>query len=90
MGITQKAIEAYKLPLKLVDGSGATMTAALKSAIDNHQWRQFLLRFDSDSGGALRFDDVCPTTNPSDFAMLASEWGGPVAQPPPGGSVRAR
>ena len=38
MGITQKAIEAYKLPLKLVDGSGATMTAALKSAIDNHQW----------------------------------------------------
>lgn len=38
MGITQKAIQDYKLPLKLVDGSGATMTAALKSAIDNHQW----------------------------------------------------
>lgn len=38
MGITQKAIEAYKLPLKLIDGSGATMTAALKSAIDNQQW----------------------------------------------------
>lgn len=38
MGITQKAIEAYKLPLKLIDGSGATMTAALKSAIDNKQW----------------------------------------------------
>lgn len=37
MGITQKAIEAYKLPLKLIDGSGATMTAALKNAIDNHQ-----------------------------------------------------
>ncbi|WP_329741084.1 glycine betaine ABC transporter substrate-binding protein [Dyella sp. A6] len=38
MGITQKAIADYKLPLKLVDGSGATMTAALKNAIDNHQW----------------------------------------------------
>ncbi|MCW8808238.1 MAG: glycine betaine ABC transporter substrate-binding protein [Rhodanobacter sp.] len=38
MGITQKAIAAYKLPLKLVDGSGATMAAALKDAIDNHQW----------------------------------------------------
>lgn len=38
MGLTQKAIEAYKLPLKLIDGSGATMTAALKSAIDNKQW----------------------------------------------------
>jgi glycine betaine/proline transport system substrate-binding protein len=37
MGITQKAIEAYRLPLKLVDGSGATMTAALKNAIDHHQ-----------------------------------------------------
>ena len=38
MGIAHKAIEDYKLPLKLVDGSGATMTAALKSAIDNRQW----------------------------------------------------
>ena len=38
MGIAHKAIDAYKLPLKLVDGSGATMTAALKNAIDNHQW----------------------------------------------------
>lgn len=38
MDITHKAIEAYKLPLKLVDGSGATMTASLKSAIDNQQW----------------------------------------------------
>lgn len=38
MGLTQKVIEQYKLPLKLIDGSGATMTAALKSAIDNHQW----------------------------------------------------
>lgn len=38
MGITHEAIEAYKLPLKLIDGSGATMTAALKSAIDNQQW----------------------------------------------------
>jgi glycine betaine/proline transport system substrate-binding protein len=38
MGLTQKVIKEYKLPLKLIDGSGATMTAALKSAIDNHQW----------------------------------------------------
>jgi len=38
MGLTQKVIKQYKLPLKLIDGSGATMTAALKSAIDNHQW----------------------------------------------------
>ncbi len=38
MGITHEAIEAYKLPLKLIDGSGATMTAALKDAIDNQQW----------------------------------------------------
>jgi glycine betaine/proline transport system substrate-binding protein len=38
MGLTQKVIEDYKLPLKLIDGSGATMTAALKSAIDNHEW----------------------------------------------------
>lgn len=38
MGITHKAIDEYQLPLKLIDGSGATMTAALKSAIDNQQW----------------------------------------------------
>lgn len=38
MGLTQKVIEQYKLPLKLIDGSGATMTAALKDAIDNHKW----------------------------------------------------
>lgn len=38
MGLTQKVIKDYGLPLKLIDGSGATMTAALKSAIDNHQW----------------------------------------------------
>jgi glycine betaine/proline transport system substrate-binding protein len=38
MAITQKAIAEYKLPLKLVDGSGATMAAALKDAIDNHKW----------------------------------------------------
>ncbi len=38
MGLTQDVIKQYKLPLKLVAGSGATMTAALKSAIDNHQW----------------------------------------------------
>ncbi len=38
MGLTEDVIEQYKLPLKLVAGSGATMTAALKSAIDNQQW----------------------------------------------------
>lgn len=38
MRITQKAIKDYKLPLKLIDGSGATMAAALKDAIDNHRW----------------------------------------------------
>lgn len=38
MAITQKAVDSYKLPLKLIDGSGATMTAALKSAIDTKQW----------------------------------------------------
>lgn len=38
MGVTHKAIEAYKLPLKLIDGSGATMTAALKSAISHQEW----------------------------------------------------
>lgn len=38
MSLTQKVIDEYKLPEKLVSGSGATMTAALKDAIDNHQW----------------------------------------------------
>lgn len=38
MGLTEKVIKQYDLPLKLVSGSGATMTAALKSAIDNHKW----------------------------------------------------
>ena len=38
MGLTQKAIKQYGLPEKLINGSGATMTAALKSAIDNKQW----------------------------------------------------
>jgi len=38
MSLTQKVITDYGLPLKLIDGSGATMTGALKSAIDNHQW----------------------------------------------------
>ena len=38
MGLTQEVIEQYNLPLKLVSGSGATMTAALKSAIDTKQW----------------------------------------------------
>lgn len=38
MDIAHKAIDDYKLPLKLVEGSEATMTAALKNAIDNQQW----------------------------------------------------
>ncbi|KGI78685.1 glycine betaine ABC transporter substrate-binding protein [Oleiagrimonas soli] len=38
MDLTQKVIKQYGLPLKLVAGSGATMTAALKSAIDEHKW----------------------------------------------------
>lgn len=38
MGLTEDVIKQYKLPLKLVSGSGATMTAALKSAIDTKEW----------------------------------------------------
>ena len=38
MSVTQKVIKAYHLPLKLIDGSDATMAAALKSAINNHEW----------------------------------------------------
>jgi glycine betaine/proline transport system substrate-binding protein len=38
MDLTEKVIKQYGLPLKLVSGSGATMTAALKSAIDNKKW----------------------------------------------------
>lgn len=38
MGITRKATEAYKLPLKLIEGSDATMAAALGSAIDKQRW----------------------------------------------------
>lgn len=37
MGATRKAIKAYKLPEKLVVGSGATMTAALGNAIRLHK-----------------------------------------------------
>ena len=38
MRIAQQAIEDYDLPMKLVDGSDATMAAALKDAVDNHEW----------------------------------------------------
>ena len=38
MALTQKVIKSYQLPVTLVSGSGATMTAALKSAIQSHQW----------------------------------------------------
>lgn len=37
MGVTQQAIKAYKLPEKLIVGSGATMTAALGNAIRQHK-----------------------------------------------------
>jgi glycine betaine/proline transport system substrate-binding protein len=38
MSKTEKVIEDYGLNLKLVEGSGATMTAALGDAIKNNQW----------------------------------------------------
>ena len=37
MGITRQAVKAYKLPEKLIVGSGATMTAALGNAIRQHK-----------------------------------------------------
>ncbi|MBB3141549.1 glycine betaine ABC transporter substrate-binding protein [Halomonas organivorans] len=37
MRLTDKVIDEYDLDLDLQSGSGATMTAALKSAIDNHE-----------------------------------------------------
>jgi glycine betaine/proline transport system substrate-binding protein len=38
MSKTEKVIEDYGLSLKLVEGSGATMTAALADAIKNEDW----------------------------------------------------
>jgi glycine betaine/proline transport system substrate-binding protein len=38
MSKTEKVIEAYGLDLKLIEGSGATMTAALSDAIKNEDW----------------------------------------------------
>lgn len=38
MSATQKAIKVYKLPEKLIVGSGATMTAALSNAIRQNKW----------------------------------------------------
>ncbi|MDQ6645729.1 MAG: glycine betaine ABC transporter substrate-binding protein [Pseudomonadota bacterium] len=38
MALTQQVIKDYGLPLKLINGSGATMAGALKDAIDNKQW----------------------------------------------------
>ncbi|MGD2082441.1 MAG: glycine betaine ABC transporter substrate-binding protein [Chromatiales bacterium] len=38
MSKTEKVIDAYGLDLKLIEGSGATMTAALADAIDNDRW----------------------------------------------------
>jgi glycine betaine/proline transport system substrate-binding protein len=38
MSKTEKAIKDYQLNLDLIEGSDATMVAALSDAIDNHQW----------------------------------------------------
>ncbi len=38
MAATDNAIEEYGLDYELMEGSGATMTAALKQAIDNKEW----------------------------------------------------
>jgi glycine betaine/proline transport system substrate-binding protein len=38
MSKTEKAIKAYGLDFKLIEGSDATMVAALADAIDRHQW----------------------------------------------------
>lgn len=38
MGIARKAIETYQLPLKLVEGTDASMAAALGRAIGARQW----------------------------------------------------
>jgi len=38
MGITRKAIRTYRLPLALVEGSAASMAAALESAIERGEW----------------------------------------------------
>ncbi|CFW98930.1 ABC-type glycine betaine transport system, substrate-binding domain [Syntrophomonas zehnderi OL-4] len=38
MKLTEKAIKDYGLDYQLVEGSDATMTAALKSAIDKNEW----------------------------------------------------
>ncbi|MEN6350008.1 MAG: glycine betaine ABC transporter substrate-binding protein [Syntrophomonas sp.] len=38
MKLTEKAIKDYGLDFELVEGSDATMTAALKSAIDKKEW----------------------------------------------------
>lgn len=38
MGCAEKAIQDYDLDYNLIEGSDATMTAALKSAIDKNEW----------------------------------------------------
>ncbi|MFO8058528.1 MAG: glycine betaine ABC transporter substrate-binding protein [bacterium] len=38
MSSTEKALEEYNLDMELVEGSGATMTSALKGAIKNKEW----------------------------------------------------
>ena len=38
MSTTEKAIEEYGLNFELIEGSGATMTASLKNAIENEKW----------------------------------------------------
>ena len=38
MVATEEVIEEYELELDLIDGTGATMAASLKDAIDNEEW----------------------------------------------------
>ncbi len=38
MAATENALEKYNLDYELMEGSGATMTATLKQAIDNNEW----------------------------------------------------
>ncbi len=75
MGKTEQAMKAYGLKdFTLVNGSGATMTAALKDAIDNHEpivvtgwtphwmWARFKLKYLKDPkkvyGGAEYIDTI--------------------------------
>ncbi len=76
MGATEKAIEDYKLDLKLLPSSGPAMTASLKSAIDKKEyivvtgWRphwkfaRFDLKFLEDSKGVYGAAETIYTVAP--------------------------